>query len=135
MVPATKPASATAITAYRSRDAGGEERHQRDAPAWPPGSMNCRRRLAAEAFRQAISGPMPVSPSSRRPSGTFTRLKNGGPTVILVPRTASDRIGNSVPHRTENAIPTSSRLLNRNAASRLSIDSSWTSASSSGHRV
>ena len=65
----------------------------------------------------------------------FTRLKNGGPTVILVPRTASHRIGNSVPHSTENAMPTSSRLLNRNAASRLSIDSSCTSASSSGQRV
>ena len=97
--------------------------------------MNCRRRLAAEALRQAMSGPMPVSASSSSPSGTLTRLKNGGPTVILVPRTASDRIGNRVPHSTEKAMPTSSRLLNRNAASRLSIDSSWTSASSRGQRV
>ena len=50
----------------------------------------------------------------------FTRLKKGGPTVILLPRTSSERIGNSVPHSTENAMPTSSRLLKRNAASRLS---------------
>ena len=78
---------------------------------------------------------MPVSPSSSRPSGTFTRLKNGGPTVILVPRTSSERIGNSVPHSTENAMPTSSRLLNRNAASRLTTDSSCTSALSEGQRV
>jgi hypothetical protein len=78
---------------------------------------------------------MPVSPSSSRPSGTFTRLKNGGPTVILLPRTNSERIGKSVPHSTENAIPTSSRLLKRNAASRLSTDSSCTSALSDGHLV
>ena len=61
--------------------------------------------------------------SSRRPSGTFTLLKNGGPTVILVPRTASDRIGNRVPHSTEKATPTQQQLLKRNAASReLTID-------------
>ena len=78
---------------------------------------------------------MPVRARRSSPSGMLTRLKNGGPTVILLPRTASLRIGKSVPHSTENAIPTSSRLLNRNAASRLSMDSSCTSASSSGHRV
>ena len=65
----------------------------------------------------------------------FTRLKKGGPTVILVPRTASERIGKSVPHSTENAIPTSTRLLNRNAASRLAIDSRRASGSSRGHRA
>ena len=78
---------------------------------------------------------MPVSASSSSPSGTFTVLKNGGPTVILVPRTASERIGKSVPQSTANAMPTNSRLLYRNAASRLTMLSSSASASRSGHRV
>jgi len=65
----------------------------------------------------------------------FTWLKNGGPTVTFVPCTSSERIGNSVPHSTENAIPTNRRLLNRKLASRLTIDSSFVSAASSGRRV
>ena len=65
----------------------------------------------------------------------FTWLKNGGPTVTFVPCTSSERIGNRVPQRTENAIPTSSRLLNRKLASRLTMDSSLASASRSGSRV
>src|SRR5688572_15456744 len=97
--------------------------------------MNWRRRFAVLAFRQAIRGPIPVSPSKRSPSGPFTLLKKGGPTVILVPCTASERIGKRVPQSTENAIPTRSRLLNRDADSRLTIDASSTSAPSSGHRV
>ena len=87
------------------------------------------------ARRQAISGPMPVSASRPRPSGTFTELKNGGPTVILVPRTASLMIGNSVPQSTLNAMPTSTRLLYRNAASRLTMLSSCAFASMSFRRV
>src|SRR2546429_9687711 len=82
-----------------------------------------------------MSGPIPVRPSSARPSGMFTWLKNGGPTVTLVPWTSSERIGNSVPHRTEKAIPTNSRLLKRKLASRLTIDSSLASAVSSGRRL
>src|SRR2546427_10464633 len=77
---------------------------------------------------------MPVSASSASPSGMFTWLKNGGPTVTLVPWTSSERIGNSVPHSTEKAIPMKSRLLNRKLASRLTIDSSRASAVSSGSR-
>ena len=75
------------------------------------GTMNCRRRFDVDALRHAISGPTPVSASSSSPSGTFTVLKNGGPTVIFEPRTHSLRIGNSVPHSTEKAMPTSTRLL------------------------
>src|SRR5207302_9947962 len=78
---------------------------------------------------------MPVSASSARPSGMFTWLKNGGPTVTLVPWTSSERIGNRVPHSTEKAIPRNSRLLNRKLASRLTIDSSRASAPSSGSRL
>jgi hypothetical protein len=54
---------------------------------------------------------MPVSASSSSPSGTFTVLKNGGPTVIFSPFTHSLRIGKSVPQSTENEIPISTRLL------------------------
>src|SRR3954469_16467812 len=88
------------------------------------GIRNCLLRFATDARRPAINGPMPVNNSSRRPSGMLTVLKKGGPTVILLPRTASLMIGNSVPHNTENAIPTSTRLLYRNAASRLIMLSS-----------
>src|SRR5262245_17605723 len=99
------------------------------------GQVNWRLRFAVEALRQAMSGPTPVRASSSNPIGTLTLLKNGGPTVIFVPRTASDRMGNSVPHKTEKATPTKSRLLNRNAASRLTKDSRFTSASSRSQRV
>src|SRR5688572_7618391 len=74
---------------------------------------------------------MPVSPNSKRPSGTLTVLKNGGPTVIFVPRTHSLRIGKNVPQSTENEMPTSRRLLYRNAASRLTMLSSSALASRS----
>ncbi len=40
-----------------------------------------------------------------------------------------------MPHNTENAMPISNRLLKRKPASRLTIDSSVASASSSGRRV
>jgi hypothetical protein len=73
--------------------------------------VNWRRRFDTDARRHAMSGPTPVRKSSSRPSGTFTVLKKGGPTVIFVPRTASLIIGKSVPQRTENAMPTKSRLL------------------------
>jgi cytochrome c-type biogenesis protein CcmF len=43
--------------------------------------------------------------------GTFTVLKNGGPTVTLVPFTHSEMIGNTVPQSTANAMPHSTRLL------------------------
>ena len=78
---------------------------------------------------------MPVMSSSVRPSGILTKLNVGGPYVILTPTTASEMMGKSVPHNTENARPMSSRLLNRKLASRLTIDSSVASACSSGSRV
>ena len=56
--------------------------------------------------------------SSPRPSGTFTRLKNGAPTVICSPCTASERTGNSVPQSTEKQAASSSRLLKRKPDSR-----------------
>src|SRR5208283_412151 len=80
-------------------------------------------RFERVALRQAISGPTPVRKISASASGPLTLLKNGGPTVILTPRTASDSTGKIVPQKTANAIPTSMRLLNRNAASRDRYDS------------
>ena len=110
MVPATKAASVHATTGASVRIPSTSS----DAPVRSPtaaGPANCRRMFSGDALRQAISGPMPVSASRRRPSGTLTALKNDSPTVILVPRTASLRIGKSVPQSTLNAMPTRTRLL------------------------
>src|SRR5438105_3471908 len=51
-----------------------------------------------------------------------------------MPRTTSDRIGNSTPQKTANSSATNSRLLNRKVASRDTTDSSRWSARSSGSR-
>jgi hypothetical protein len=64
---------------------------------------------------------MPVSARSARPIGATTVLKKGGPTEIFDPVTDSTMIGYRVPQRTVRAMVTSSRLLNRNIASRLNI--------------
>jgi len=50
--------------------------------------------------------------------GIFTRLKNGGPTLIFDPRTASDNTGNKVPARTATQATSRIRLLNRKLDSR-----------------
>ncbi len=99
------------------------------------GSASWRRRFTIDARRQAMSGPAPISASSASPSGMFTRVKNGGSTATFVPRTSSAKIGYTVPTSTEHAIPTSSRLLKRKPASRLTGDSSVASAVSSGSRA
>ncbi len=56
--------------------------------------------------------------------GIFTRLKNGGPTLIFDPRTASESTGNSVPARTATQATSRIRLLNRKLDSRDSMESS-----------
>src|SRR3989449_7058547 len=122
------------MRAYKSRIPATNRTNAVNAPT-VPGTANWRCRFGTEARRHAMSGPMPVSASNASPSGMLTWLKNGGPTVIFVPETSSDRIGNSVPHSTEKAIPMKSRLLKRKLASRLTIDSSRASAVSSGSRV
>src|SRR5664279_1872938 len=61
---------------------------------------------------------MPVKNIRNNPIGTFTRLKNGGPTVTLLPVTHSDSTGNSVPHSTAKQATSSTRLLNRKLDSR-----------------
>ena len=88
------------------------------------GNVKFRRRLSIEERRQARSGPTPVISRSPSPSGTFTRLKKGAPTVICSPCTASERTGNSVPQSTAKQAASSSRLLNRKPDSRETTASS-----------
>src|SRR5579862_4471439 len=88
------------------------------------GHRKLRFRLSSEVLRQASSGPTPVSSTRKMPMGTFTRLKNGGPTVTLCPCTHSDSTGNSVPHSTAKHETSSTRLLNRKLDSRETSDSS-----------
>src|ERR1039458_5322677 len=87
------------------------------------GTTKLRRTRSSEVWRHASSGPMPVRNSRNSPMGTFTRLKNGGPTVTFEPVTHSDSTGNSVPHRTAKHATSSTRLLNRKLDSRETSDS------------
>src|SRR5271166_1473467 len=88
------------------------------------GITKLRRTRSSEVLRHASSGPTPVSTSRNNPIGTFTRLKNGGPTVTFDPVTHSDSTGNSVPHSTAKQATSSTRLLNRKLDSRDTSDSS-----------
>ena len=56
--------------------------------------------------------------------GMFTLLKNGGPTLILLPETHSERTGKSVPHSTAKQAASRIRLLNRKLDSRETSESS-----------
>src|SRR5580658_10505154 len=87
------------------------------------GQMKLRFTRSSEVCRQASSGPMPVSNTRKIPMGTFTRLKNGGPTVTFDPVTHSDSTGNSVPHKTAKHDTSKTRLLNRKLDSRETSDS------------
>src|SRR5271157_6467254 len=88
------------------------------------GIRKFRRRLSSDVCRHASSGPTPVRNNRNNPIGTFTRLKNGGPTVTLLPVTHSERTGNSVPHSTAKHATSSTRLLNRKLDSRDTSESS-----------
>src|SRR5580704_13715892 len=88
------------------------------------GHRKFRFKLSTDVRRQASSGPTAVSRRSSNATGMFTRLKNGGPTVTLVPCTHSESTGNSVPHRTVKHATSRSRLLNRKLDSRETSDSS-----------
>ncbi len=59
----------------------------------------------------ATRGHNPVRKSRARPIGVITALKNGAPTVILTPLTASEIMGKRVPQKTVKTIPTKSKLL------------------------
>src|SRR5882672_4847844 len=84
-------------------------------------------KLSTEVLRQARSGPTPVKNNKNIAIGIFTRLKNGGPTLIFDPRTASESTGKSVPARTATQATSKIRLLNKKLDSRESIESSWLS--------
>src|SRR5262252_8879690 len=87
------------------------------------GIKKFRRRLSSEVCRHASNGPIPVRNTRNNPIGTLTRLKNGGPTVTLLPVTHSDSTGNSVPQSTAKHDTSSTRLLNRKLDSRETSES------------
>src|SRR5580692_2486059 len=98
------------------------------APATTPiinGQVKFRFRLSIDVFRQASSGPTPVRNSSNRPIGMFTLLKNGAPTLIFEPESASDKTGKSVPERTATQETSRIRLLKRKLDSRETTASNW----------
>src|ERR1700675_2365227 len=100
------------------------------APPMTPiisGQVKLRLRLSTEVFRQASSGPTPVRNSRRRPMGMLTLLKNGAPTLILEPESASDRTGKRVPESTATQETSRIKLLNRKLDSRETIASNWLS--------
>src|SRR5438270_1895336 len=94
------------------------------ASATAAGMPKLRFRLSSEVLRQASNGPMAVSSNKKMAMGTFTRLKNGGPTVTLCPSTASVSNGNSVPQSTAKQEASNTRLLNKKLDSREINDSS-----------
>ena len=77
---------------------------------------------------------MSRSSSNISPIGIIHLLKNGGPTVIRCPVTASLNVGNIVANRMKNAENSSIQLFARKAASRETHDSSSLRARSRGSR-
>src|ERR1700678_3308328 len=92
----------------------------------PPasGQAMSRRSASHEVLPQASNGPTPVSNNKNSAMGMLTLLKNGGPTLILLPCTHSESIGNSVPHKTAKQAASNTRLLNRKLDSRETKESS-----------
>src|SRR5258706_7615520 len=88
------------------------------------GHRKLRRNPSSDVLRQANSGPTPVKNSRNNPTGMFTLLKNGAPTLIFCPCTASEITGNNVPERTAKQAASRTRLLNRKLDSRDTSDSS-----------
>src|SRR6202049_219857 len=92
----------------------------------PPisGKPKFLRKLSVEVLRQASSGPTPVRNSRNMAMGMLTRLKNGGPTLIFVPRIASDSTGKGVAERTATQATKRIKLLKRKLDSREIMESS-----------
>src|SRR5437867_12127324 len=95
------------------------------AKAITAGMRKFRFTLLVDAFRHARSGPTPVRNIRRIAIGTFTLLKNGAPTVILMPFTASEITGNIVRQKTAKDAASRIRLLNMKLLSRETSDSIW----------
>src|SRR5258708_8401134 len=79
--------------------------------------------LSVDVFRHASNGPTPVKNSSRNPSGMFTLLKNGAPTLIREPLRYSEKTGKTVPETTATHATSTTKLLKRTRASRHPIES------------
>src|SRR5258708_38157919 len=88
------------------------------AIASPAGKAKFFHRLPTDVLRHASKGPIPVRKIRNRPIGIIILLKKGGPTVILYPRTHSERIGNSVPQSTATQAAGSTRVVRRKLAQR-----------------
>src|SRR6201981_3377062 len=74
--------------------------------------------LSVEVLRHASNGPTPVRNINIRPSGIFTLLKNGAPTLIREPVNHSDNTRKSVPESTATYATSNTKLLNRKLDSR-----------------
>src|SRR5215470_12656667 len=94
-----------------------------EAKAMIAGERKFRLRLLGDALRHASKGPTPVKNTRNTAIGTLTLLKNGGPTVIFDPVTASEIIGKTVPQNTAKQAASRIRLLNMKLLSRETIDS------------
>src|SRR5580704_8595928 len=92
----------------------------------PPasGQAKLRRSASKEVLRQASSGPTPVRSKRNSAMGTFTLLKKGGPTLILLRVNHSESTGKSVPHKTAKQAANRMRLLKRKLDSRETSESS-----------
>src|SRR5262245_25808292 len=95
------------------------------ANATTAGHRKFRFKLFVDALRHASNGPTPVRNIRKIAMGTFTLLKNGGPTVIFTPLTASEITGNIVPQNTAKHAASRIRLLNMKLLSRDTTDSIW----------
>src|SRR5215472_4860263 len=92
------------------------------------GIVKLRLTLANDVLPQASNGPTAVRNTRNNPIGIVTLLKKGGPTLILYPRTASERMGKRVPHRMAKVTANRTRLLKRKLDSRETSDSNLFSA-------
>src|SRR5208282_1325660 len=91
----------------------------------PSGQAKLRFSASNEVLRHASSGPTPVRNSRNSAIGMFTLLKNGGPTLILLPVTHSDSTGKSVPQSTaKHAAKQTTRTTARNPTNHPPIDDS-----------
>ncbi len=98
------------------------------------GTVKFRRAFTAVARRQAMTGPIPLSSTSARPSGTVQRSNHGGPSAVFVPVTASLMSGKNVPRNVTNASATRTKLFAMKTASRDSSESSMFSLLSVSRR-
>jgi len=105
MVPATKTTSAMAVSTSALPTPSARISAATTMPA-STGLRKLRLRFSADARRHAMSGPTPIRKRRARKIGILTKLKKGAPTLILTPRTASDRSGKTVPKKTVKAAAT-----------------------------